>query len=81
MFSYVINKSWLDEEKVMVKECCTKGKNTPQTIMDMLHPTKVFRIYEDDDWVIDRVGDSIRVSYFKDGHFVDEQLIRKEDFE
>ena len=68
----------------MVLEGCTEGKNTSKTVMEMLQtirPTKVFRIYEDDDWVIDRVGDNIRVSYFKDNHFVDERLITKEELE
>lgn len=47
----------------MILEGCTEGKNTTQTIIDILQQTtinkinraKVERIYEDDDWVIDRV--------------------------
>lgn len=68
----------------MVLKGNSEGKNTSKTVMEMLQtirPTKVFRIYEDDDWVIDRVGDNIRVSYFKDNHFVDERLITKEELE
>lgn len=68
----------------MVLKGNSEGKNTSKTVMEMLQtirPTKVFRIYEDDDWIIDRVGDNIRVSYFKDNHFVDERLITKEELE
>lgn len=74
----------------MILEGCTEGKNTTKTIIDILQQTtinkknnkaKVERIYEDDDWVIDRVGGNIRVSYFKDFHFVDERLLTKEEFE
>lgn len=72
----------------MILEGCTEGKNTTQTIIDILQQTtinkinraKVERIYEDDDWVIDRVGDNIRVSYFEDCHYVDEIIITKEQF-
>jgi hypothetical protein len=42
--------------------------------------SKVNRIYEDNDWVIDLIGDNVRVSYFEDGHFVDEIILSKEDF-
>ena len=41
----------------------------------------IIRIYEDDDWIIDKIGDNIRISYFKDGHFVDEKIFTKQDFE
>lgn len=42
--------------------------------------SKVKRIYEDNDWVIDLIGDNVRVSYFENGHFVDEIILTKEDF-
>ena len=80
---------WLGGE-YMVLEGCTEGKNTTQTIIDMLQQTtinkknnksKIERIYEDDDWIIDRVGENIRVSYFKNNHFVDEKLVTKKEFE
>lgn len=38
------------------------------------------RIYEDDNWVIDLVDGDIRVSYFEDGHFVDEIILSGDDF-
>ena len=41
---------------------------------------KAQRVYEDDDWVIDLIGDTVRVSYFEDYHFVDEIILTKEDF-
>ena len=42
--------------------------------------SKINRIYEDDNWVIDLVGDRIRISYFEDCHFVDELILSKEYF-
>ena len=42
--------------------------------------SKVKRIYEDNDWVIDLIGGNVRVSYFEDGHFVDEIVLSGEDF-
>lgn len=41
---------------------------------------KIDRIYEDENWVIDKIGDRIRISYFEDYHFVDEKIISREDF-
>ena len=41
---------------------------------------KVRKIYEDDNWIIDLIGGNVRVSYFEDGHFVDEIILSKEDF-
>lgn len=74
----------------MIKECCTKGINTLQSIIEMLqeiktnnktnNKTKVKRIYEDENWIIDKIGENIRVSYFKDCHFVDEKIITKDEF-
>lgn len=67
----------------MVLKGNTTGNNTVETVIEKLqiNKSKVERIYEDDDWVIDKVGDDIRVSYFNDFHFVDEKLITKEQFE
>ena len=42
--------------------------------------SKAQRVYEDDNWVIDLIGDKIRVSYFEDYHFVDEIILTKENF-
>ena len=42
--------------------------------------SKVKRIYEDDNWIIDLIDDNVRVSYFEDGHFVDEIILTKEDY-
>lgn len=42
---------------------------------------KVERIYYDNNWNIDKIGDKIRISYFKDFHFVDEIFITKDMFE
>ena len=42
--------------------------------------SKVKRVYEDDDWVIDLIGGNVRVSYFEDGHFVDEIMLSGDDF-
>lgn len=39
---------------------------------------KIERIYEDDDWVIDKIGDEIRISLFEDYHFKEEFYISKE---
>ena len=41
---------------------------------------KPTRVYEDDTWVIDLIGDNVRVSYFEDGHFVDEIILTSDDF-
>ena len=40
----------------------------------------VENIYDDNEWVIDKIGDKIRISYFKDFHFVDELFLTKENF-
>jgi hypothetical protein len=42
--------------------------------------SKVKRIYEDDNWVIDLIDGNVRVSYFEDGHFVDEIILSSDDF-
>lgn len=42
--------------------------------------SKINRVYEDDTWVIDLINGNIRVSYFEDGHFVDEIVLTKADF-
>lgn len=39
---------------------------------------KIEIIYEDDDWVIDKIGDEIRISLFEDYHFKEEFYISKE---
>jgi len=54
----------------MVLKYNTEGKNTT-----------VERLYENDNWVVDKLGDSIRISYFENNHFVDELIIVKEVFE
>lgn len=43
---------------------------------------KIQRIYEDDDFIIDLFPDEpmVRVSVFKDNHFVDEVFVRKEEY-
>lgn len=43
---------------------------------------RIKRIYEDDDFIIDLfpADQSVRVSIFKDGHYQDEVLIRKDDY-
>lgn len=43
---------------------------------------KIKRIYEDDDFIIDFFPEEpmVRVSIFKDNHFVDEVFIRKEEY-
>lgn len=38
------------------------------------------RVYEDDDWIIDLIDGNIRVSYFENGHYVDEIIITKDSF-
>jgi hypothetical protein len=52
----------------------------PDFIKAMNILSKVKRIYEDYDWVIDLIDDNVRVSYFEDGHFVDEIILTKKDF-
>ena len=42
--------------------------------------SKIKRIYEDDDWVIDLIDGNIRISYFEDYHFVDEIVLSGDDF-
>lgn len=44
---------------------------------------KIQRIYEDDNFIIDLFTDepTVRVSIFKDCHFVDEVFVRKENYE
>ena len=42
--------------------------------------SKVKRVYEDNDWVIDLIGGNVRVSYFEEGHFVDEIILTGDDF-
>lgn len=44
---------------------------------------KLQRIYEDDDFIIDLFPDdqTVRVSIFKDNHFLDEVFVRKQDYE
>lgn len=48
-----------------------------------LKKPKIQRIYGDDDFIIDIFPENhiVRVSIFKDCHFVDEVFIRKEDYE
>ena len=41
---------------------------------------KVRKIYEDDNWVIDLIDSNVRISYFEDGHFVDEIILSHDDF-
>ena len=43
---------------------------------------KIKRIYEDDDFVIDLFTEEkiVRVSMFKNGHFKDEVMIRKDEY-
>ena len=42
----------------------------------------VEKIYEDKEWVIHKVGnDMLRITLFKDCHFVDEMFITKKMFE
>ena len=43
-------------------------------------PSKIRRVHEDDNWVIDLIDGKVRVSYFEDGHFVDEIILSKEFF-
>lgn len=38
-------------------------------------------LYEDDNWVIDKSGSSIRISYFEDNHFKDDLELSKEIFQ
>jgi len=38
------------------------------------------RVYEDDDWIIDLIDGNVRVSYFEDGHYIDEITITKDSF-
>lgn len=49
-----------------------------KAVMNIL--SKVNRIYEDDTWVIDLIGGNVRVSYFEEGHFVDEIILTGDDF-
>ena len=47
--------------------------------------SNVIRAYEDDDFIIDILKDEqgipiLRVSVFKDGHYLDETLVWKSDF-
>ena len=42
--------------------------------------SKIQRVYEDDTWVIDLINGNVRVSYFEDGHFVDEIVLSGDDF-
>ena len=56
----------------------TPPKPDPKTVMNIM--SKVKRIYEDDDWVIDLIGDNVRISYFENGHFVDDTIISKDSF-
>lgn len=46
--------------------------------MDKKRINKIERIYEDDDWVIDKIRDEIRISLFEDYHFKEEFYISKE---
>lgn len=41
----------------------------------------VKRVYESSDWIIDLIDNEIRISLFKDNHFVDEVFINKDNFE
>lgn len=47
--------------------------------------SRVKRIYEDDDWIIELLqsdkGPRLRVSVFKDGKYLDEQVINKYYYE
>jgi hypothetical protein len=48
-----------------------------------LQRNKIKRIYEDDDFIIDLIAadtPTVRVSIFKDNHFQDEVIIRKDDY-
>ena len=42
--------------------------------------SKIRRVHEDDNWVIDLINGKVRVSYFEDGHFVDEVILSGDDF-
>ena len=56
----------------------TPPKPDPKTAMNIL--SKVNRIYENDNWVIDLIGSNVRVSYFEDNHFVDEIVLSSDYF-
>lgn len=66
----------------MVIEGNTTGKNTVKDIEKILKKSsqKVERLYYDNDWSIDKIGDKIRISLFEDFHFVDELFLTKENF-
>ena len=49
-------------------------------VKPLKNKTKINRVYEDDTWVIDLIGNNVRVSYFEDGHFVDEIILTGDDF-
>lgn len=46
-----------------------------------LNKPKIQRIYEDDDFIIDLFPEEpmVRVSIFKDNHFVDEVFVRRDN--
>lgn len=56
----------------------TPPKPDPKTVMNIM--SKVKRIYEDGDWVIDLIDGKVRVSYFEDNHFVDEIVLSSDYF-
>lgn len=37
-------------------------------------------IYEDEEWTIQKVDNDIRITLFKNNHFVDDITLHKEDF-
>lgn len=74
----------------MVLKGNTTGKNTTETVIEILKSTtqtqskqdKIRRIYEDDNFIIDLfpADQAVRVSIFKDGHYQDEVFVRKDDY-
>lgn len=73
------------------EECpCGHGAIMPALDLSykfLAHKTKtqkerkdIKRIFENNQWIIDLMGDKIRISYFEHGHFVDEMIISAEMF-
>lgn len=74
------NSNYKCKTHIDTKSC---SRYIPLAVSELLPAKKkpITRIYEDDDFIIDRFmtsnGPAIRVSIFEDGHFVDDVHIHK----
>lgn len=59
----------MNEKTLMSEMACNPPKKS-----------KKEKIYEDDNYIIEKVSDGFIISYFEDGHYVDDMSVKKDYF-